>query len=170
MEEEAKPAESTATQFSLYSLLRLLLLPRPRRDLLKMMLFSPTHPPSTGFATSSKRSVLISRFSRPLTLEHASHPKKFKNVSSSRFSSDGTLQTVSATRSKNAPAEKPQDTRAFGKRSENKFPSGVASEKQRAEDGQTQGTYIVGGSAFGWNFIRFVGEEPVYYGITKESF
>ncbi|KAB2620931.1 hypothetical protein D8674_041944 [Pyrus ussuriensis x Pyrus communis] len=81
-----------------------------------------------------------------------------------------TAETVSATRSKNAPAEKPQDTRAFGKPSENKFPSGVASEKQRGEDGQTQGTYIVGGSAFFLNFIIFVGEEPVYYGITKESF
>ncbi|CAN6711076.1 unnamed protein product [Malus baccata var. baccata] len=160
MEEEAKPAESTATQFSLYSLLRLLFLPRPRRDLLKMMLFSPNHPPS---------SVLISRFSRPLTLEHASHPKKFKNLLM-ELCKQMTADTVSATRSKNAPAKKPQDTRAFGKPSENKFPSGIASEKQRAEDSQTQGTYIVGVSAFGWNFIRFVGEEPVFYGITKESF
>ncbi|RXI08056.1 hypothetical protein DVH24_014622 [Malus domestica] len=158
MEEEAKPAESTATQFSLYSLLRLLFLPRPRRDLLKMMLFSPNHPPS---------SVLISRFS---TLEHASHPKKFKNLLMELCKQQMTAEKVSATRSKNAPAEKPQDTRAFGKPSESKFPSGVASEKQRAEDGQTQGTYIVGRSAFGWNFIIFVGEEPVYYGITKESF
>ncbi|TQD97634.1 hypothetical protein C1H46_016741 [Malus baccata] len=39
---------------------------------------------------------------------------------------------------------KSPNTRAFGKPSESKFPSGVASEKQRAEDGQTQGTYIVG--------------------------
>ncbi|TQD97638.1 hypothetical protein C1H46_016745 [Malus baccata] len=79
-------------------------------------------------------------------------------------------ETVSAIRSKNAPGEKPQDTRAFGKPSEKKFPSGVASENQRAENGQTQGTNIIGGPAFGWNFITFVGEEPVYYGITKESF
>ncbi|KAB2597659.1 hypothetical protein D8674_000579 [Pyrus ussuriensis x Pyrus communis] len=62
-------------------------------------------------------------------------------------------ETVSAIRSKNAPGEKPQDTR-----------------NQWAEVGQTQGTNIVGGSAFGWNFITFVGEEPVYHGITKESF
>ncbi|KAM1486411.1 hypothetical protein ACFX2I_000614 [Malus domestica] len=79
-------------------------------------------------------------------------------------------ETVSAIRSKNAPGEKPQDTRAFGKPSEKKFPSGVASENPWAEDGQTQGTNIIGGPAFGWNFITFVGEEPVYYGITKESF
>ncbi|XLS64497.1 hypothetical protein HN51_024471 [Arachis hypogaea] len=37
-----------------------------------------------------------------------------------------------------------------------------------AEEGQ--GTYVVGGSAFGWNFITFSGEEAVYYGRTKEQF
>ena len=39
-----------------------------------------------------------------------------------------------------------------------------------SKDGQTQGTYIIGGSAFRLNFITFVGEVPVYYGITEESF
>ncbi|KAL3829653.1 hypothetical protein ACJIZ3_018455 [Penstemon smallii] len=33
-----------------------------------------------------------------------------------------------------------------------------------------QGTYIVGGSAFGWNFITFHGTNAVYYGRTKEAF
>lgn len=33
-----------------------------------------------------------------------------------------------------------------------------------------KGTYIVGGSAFGWNFITFHGSAPVYYGKTKEAF
>ena len=33
-----------------------------------------------------------------------------------------------------------------------------------------QGTYIVGGSAFGWNFITFPGNKAVYYGRTKEMF
>ncbi|KAL1360418.1 hypothetical protein HN51_005803 [Arachis hypogaea] len=37
-----------------------------------------------------------------------------------------------------------------------------------AEEGQ--GTYVVGGSAFGWNFITFSGKEAVYYGRTKEQF
>ncbi|PQQ12740.1 uncharacterized protein Pyn_23299 [Prunus yedoensis var. nudiflora] len=85
-----------------------------------------------------------------------------------------TAEAVSTARCKNVPEgqplshEKSQDTRASGKPSENKFPSGVSSEK--AEDGQIQGTYVVGGSAFGWNFITFLGNEPVYCGITKESF
>ncbi|XP_073146856.1 uncharacterized protein [Henckelia pumila] len=33
-----------------------------------------------------------------------------------------------------------------------------------------QGTYIVGGSAFGWNFVTFLENQSVYYGRTKESF
>lgn len=35
---------------------------------------------------------------------------------------------------------------------------------------QLQGSYIVGGSAFGWNFITFSGSKPIYYGVTKEEF
>ena len=46
----------------------------------------------------------------------------------------------------------------------------VPSGKQQSEDGEAPGTYIVGGSAFGWNFITFMGNKPVYYGVTKESF
>lgn len=37
-------------------------------------------------------------------------------------------------------------------------------------DSQVQGTYIVGGSAFGWNFITYHGSTSVYYGRTKEAF
>ncbi|XP_051120997.1 uncharacterized protein LOC127244497 [Andrographis paniculata] len=33
-----------------------------------------------------------------------------------------------------------------------------------------QGTYVVGGSAFGWNFITFNGSDAVYYGQTREAF
>ncbi|KAJ1408618.1 hypothetical protein SESBI_23397 [Sesbania bispinosa] len=43
-------------------------------------------------------------------------------------------------------------------------------QKLQAEDSQIHGTYVVGGSAFGWNFITFSGKEPVYYGRTKEQF
>ena len=53
---------------------------------------------------------------------------------------------------------------------ESNNPSSNAPEKQRANDGQISGSYVVGGSAFGWNFIAFTGTEPVYYGITKEVF
>ncbi|ONI25314.1 hypothetical protein PRUPE_2G295600 [Prunus persica] len=35
---------------------------------------------------------------------------------------------------------------------------------------QLQGSYIVGGSAFGWNFITFSGSKPIYYGVTKEEY
>ncbi|KAM7261006.1 hypothetical protein ACFE04_026481 [Oxalis oulophora] len=50
--------------------------------------------------------------------------------------------------------------------------SGNVSKKQRTENGQldTLGSYIVGGSAFGWNFITFSGNDAVYYGRTKEAF
>lgn len=37
-------------------------------------------------------------------------------------------------------------------------------------DQDAQGTYVVGGSAFGWNFVTFIGNKSVYYGRTKESF
>ncbi|KAM1053121.1 hypothetical protein FF1_000629 [Malus domestica] len=136
MEEEAKPAESTATQ----------VLPTP---------------------LSSAEVLPVLHFG---TCKPSEEIQEYVKLLMELCKQQMTAEKVSATRSKNAPAEKPQDTRAFGKPSESKFPSGVASEKQRAEDGQTQGTYIVGRSAFGWNFIIFVGEEPVYYGITKESF
>ncbi|KAJ7962167.1 Tumor necrosis factor receptor superfamily member 8 like [Quillaja saponaria] len=67
--------------------------------------------------------------------------------------------------------EQPQPDRVSGKPSESKaFPPVTASafEKQQGED--ILGTYVVGGSAFGWNFITFSGKEPVYYGVTKEQF
>ncbi|CAK9170963.1 unnamed protein product [Ilex paraguariensis] len=47
---------------------------------------------------------------------------------------------------------------------------GNVSDKQRSEHVQMQGTYVVGGSAFGWNFITYPGSNAVYYGRTKESF
>ncbi|XP_062090318.1 uncharacterized protein LOC133796703 [Humulus lupulus] len=43
-------------------------------------------------------------------------------------------------------------------------------EKAQPEFGEIKGTYVVGGSAFGWNFVTFSSKDPVYYGITKESF
>lgn len=35
-------------------------------------------------------------------------------------------------------------------------------------DNQNKGSYIVGGSSLGLNFITFRGSKPVYYGVTKE--
>ncbi|KAK9273020.1 hypothetical protein L1049_017827 [Liquidambar formosana] len=69
------------------------------------------------------------------------------------------------------PMEQPSPEQVFAKASEEKpFPSVNISEKQRHEDGRSQGTYVVGGSAFGWNFITYPGNKAVYYGVTKESF
>ncbi|XP_058737339.1 uncharacterized protein LOC131609610 [Vicia villosa] len=39
-----------------------------------------------------------------------------------------------------------------------------------AEESQTSSTYVIGGSAFGWNFITFPVANSVYYGRTKEQF
>ncbi|KAK2986022.1 hypothetical protein RJ640_022770 [Escallonia rubra] len=48
--------------------------------------------------------------------------------------------------------------------------SGHMPEKQGSEDDPSKGTYVVGGSAFGWNFITFPGDKAVYYGRTRETF
>lgn len=61
-------------------------------------------------------------------------------------------------------AEQPQQDKLSAK------PSEIESKKLQGEDGETQGSCIVGGSAFGWNFITFAGTQPVYYGVTKELF
>lgn len=39
-----------------------------------------------------------------------------------------------------------------------------------AEDSQTSSTYVIGGSAFGWNFITFPVANSIYYGRSKEQF
>ncbi|KAH7577904.1 hypothetical protein ACOSP7_001027 [Xanthoceras sorbifolium] len=58
------------------------------------------------------------------------------------------------------------DVKAAGQQ----FQSDVVTEKQQPQDGEAHKSPIVGGSAFGWNFVTFSGTEPVYYGVTKESF
>ncbi|OIS95703.1 PREDICTED: uncharacterized protein LOC109235192 [Nicotiana attenuata] len=45
-----------------------------------------------------------------------------------------------------------------------------SSQKQQAGDNVVQGSYVVGGSAFGWNFITYTSGHAIYYGRTKESF
>ncbi|CAO2835642.1 unnamed protein product [Amaranthus hypochondriacus] len=53
---------------------------------------------------------------------------------------------------------------------ERRFPVGSNLEKPTQGINKISGTYIVGGSAFGWNFITFHGTKPEYYGRTKEAF
>ncbi|XP_074279879.1 uncharacterized protein LOC141605122 [Silene latifolia] len=53
---------------------------------------------------------------------------------------------------------------------EKRFPTGNGIVKQKHETQVIPGSYIVGGSAFGWNFLMFQGTKPEYYGRTKEAF
>ncbi|KAL9245351.1 hypothetical protein vseg_019013 [Gypsophila vaccaria] len=53
---------------------------------------------------------------------------------------------------------------------EKRFPAGNGIVKQTHESHVIPGSYIVGGSAFGWNFLMFNGTKPEYYGRTKEAF
>lgn len=50
-----------------------------------------------------------------------------------------------------------------------KLPTGQ-NNNENSDDGRVQGTYIIGGSNFGWNFITYRSSNAVYYGVTKESF
>ncbi|GMI66847.1 hypothetical protein like AT1G01730 [Hibiscus trionum] len=81
-----------------------------------------------------------------------------------------TLQVETGMKQK--PQEQPQVVKpAPALSSKNKtFSSSSVTGKLESEDGEDSGTYIVGGSAFGWNFITFTSNKPVYYGVTKESF
>ncbi|XP_019190207.1 PREDICTED: uncharacterized protein LOC109184626 [Ipomoea nil] len=69
-------------------------------------------------------------------------------------------------------AEKPLSERPSMKPSEDHktISSESLSSNQHTVDAIAQGTYIVGGSAFGWNFIAYPGTTTVYYGRTKEDF
>ncbi|CAJ1818943.1 unnamed protein product [Sphenostylis stenocarpa] len=66
--------------------------------------------------------------------------------------------------------EEIQVEKSFAQPSEIKHTPPVLTFQKKLEDGHSQGTYVVGGSAFGWNFITFSGKEPVYSGMTKEQF
>ncbi|OMO97859.1 hypothetical protein COLO4_14330 [Corchorus olitorius] len=49
------------------------------------------------------------------------------------------------------------------------IPSSSSSE-QKLNDGEFRGSYVIGGSVFGWNFITYRGSKPVYYGPSKDSY
>ncbi|KAF8379500.1 hypothetical protein HHK36_028936 [Tetracentron sinense] len=68
------------------------------------------------------------------------------------------------------PAEQPQSDLVLEKSVEEKLPlPGNKSAKKKPEDSRIPGLYVVGGSAFGWNFVMYPGSKSVYYGPTKES-
>jgi len=45
-----------------------------------------------------------------------------------------------------------------------------AKESAQQLDEGSQGTYVIGGSPVGWNFLVYPGSNTIYYGITKASF
>ncbi|KAK4418638.1 hypothetical protein Salat_2276600 [Sesamum alatum] len=61
------------------------------------------------------------------------------------------------------PAERQEDVKPAANHPQN----GVST---KPSDTHVEGTYIVGGSAFGWNFITFNSAKALYYGRTKEAF
>lgn len=81
-----------------------------------------------------------------------------------------TAETISITKCKNMPGSD-QDVKppVFGKAASEEKPPVL--QANMSEKQTPQGTYIVGGSAFGWNFITYnLGNKAVYYGRTKEMF
>lgn len=82
------------------------------------------------------------------------NPHKRQNVSASDYL-PGDIQDG---------LDKPRSDRVFAR------PVERISQNQKPEHNRLEGTYIVGGSAFGWNFVTFPGSKSIYYGRTKESF
>lgn len=62
------------------------------------------------------------------------------------------------------PADQPQSDRVLAKPPESKVFLQISLNQTEEQ------SYYIGGSAFGWNFVTFSGNRPVYYGRTKESF
>ncbi|KAK9994505.1 hypothetical protein SO802_024208 [Lithocarpus litseifolius] len=63
---------------------------------------------------------------------------------------------------------KPLQAQHFMNSAENKPPiTPFSSEKTNSS--HLRGSYILGNSDFGKNFITYLGSKPVYYGVTKES-
>ncbi|KAH6779872.1 hypothetical protein C2S52_011109 [Perilla frutescens var. hirtella] len=67
-----------------------------------------------------------------------------------------------------ANAKKPEEHQQDVKREDDPLLDDVMSVPP--PDSQVQGTFIIGGSAFGWNFITYRSSNAVYYGRTKEAF
>ncbi|CAN4097412.1 unnamed protein product [Withania somnifera] len=70
------------------------------------------------------------------------------------------------------PSEQQKDMKSPPEIGASTKPEGDSSQKPQAEDDAVQvtGTYVVGGSAFGWNFITYTSGKAIYYGRSKESF
>ncbi|KAL2478768.1 hypothetical protein Fot_47782 [Forsythia ovata] len=83
-----------------------------------------------------------------------------------------TAESIKLERCNNVPRniedeQKPKEHKKRAKLAEISTPDGTLN---KPSDQLQVGSYIVGGSAFGWNFVTFHGSKAVYYGRTKESF
>ncbi|KAK4571613.1 hypothetical protein RGQ29_030140 [Quercus rubra] len=63
---------------------------------------------------------------------------------------------------------KPLQAQRFMNSAENKPPT-IPFSSEKTNSGHLKGSYILGNSDFGKNFITYLGSKPVYYGVTKES-
>ncbi|XP_075648276.1 uncharacterized protein LOC142619097 [Castanea sativa] len=63
---------------------------------------------------------------------------------------------------------KPLQAQHFMNSAENKPPT-IPFSSEKTNSGRLKGSYILGNSDFGKNFITYLGSKPVYYGVTKES-
>ncbi|KAG4922424.1 hypothetical protein AAZX31_18G213000 [Glycine max] len=96
---------------------------------------------------------------------------KSKNVQDGQMKAGQNMDQKTLKEQQPQHGKQSQVEKSFARPSEIKLtPPAPGFQKQLVEETQTQGTYVVGGSAFGWNFITFSGKEPVYYGRTKEQF
>ncbi|KAK8686605.1 hypothetical protein V6N13_125628 [Hibiscus sabdariffa] len=64
----------------------------------------------------------------------------------------------------------PQTEDCVKKSTDIKDPMCSLSSERKINDGILRGSYIVGGSVLGSNFITYGGGETVYYGMTKEMY
>ncbi|CAH9063492.1 unnamed protein product [Cuscuta epithymum] len=106
---------------------------------------------------------------KEMAAQRATAPTQSKNGAEGLKPSSVTNQNMKSAEKPPAPSERPA---SLMKPCDDKgvTSSGSLSLKPRTVDAIANGTYIVGGSAFGWNFIVYPGDAMVYYGRTKESF
>lgn len=82
--------------------------------------------------------------------------------------------TTAAGRGKNVGGRQLPDRHWDGGTQLPKQPSHISAEtftsQMKLDDGlKIRGSYVVGGSVYGWKFITWAGSRPNYYGVTKES-
>ncbi|XP_011048725.1 PREDICTED: uncharacterized protein LOC105142677 isoform X2 [Populus euphratica] len=79
--------------------------------------------------------------------------------------------TTAAGLGKNAGGRQlPDRCRDGGKQQPSHISAETFTSRMKLDDGlKIRGSYVVGGSVYGWKFITWAGSRPNYYGVTKES-